>query len=134
MYNGYPNYNPYNPVYRGTEQLMPYQQQQSMIQKVRPVSSLDEVRAAQIDFDGSVFLFPDVANKKIYTKQINLDGTPSIKIYALAEDTPPAPTYATKEELETAIMNLTNLINSAERKENNESTTPKRNNNATVSF
>lgn len=43
--------------------------------RVRPVSSIDEVRAASIDFDGSVFYFPDLANKKIYTKQINMDGT-----------------------------------------------------------
>ena len=43
--------------------------------RIRPVSSLEEVRASAIDFDGSVFYFPDAANKTIYTKQINLDGT-----------------------------------------------------------
>ena len=43
--------------------------------KGRPVSSLEEARALSIDFDGSVFYFPDLANKKIYTKQINMDGT-----------------------------------------------------------
>lgn len=53
--------------------------------KGRPVSSLDEVRAAQIDFDGSLFVFPDVANKRIYTKQINLDGTASLNMYELAK-------------------------------------------------
>ena len=37
--------------------------------KGRPVSSIEEVRAAQIDFDGSLFVFPDIANKKIYTNQ-----------------------------------------------------------------
>mgnify|MGYP006945383440 CR=1 FL=1 len=31
---------------------------------IRPVSSLEEVRASVIDFDGSVFYFPDTANKK----------------------------------------------------------------------
>jgi hypothetical protein len=36
--------------------------------KGRPVSSIEEVKASAIDFDGSVFYFPDVANKRIYTK------------------------------------------------------------------
>jgi len=36
--------------------------------KGHPVSSLEEARAMSIDFDGSVFFFPDLANKKIYTK------------------------------------------------------------------
>lgn len=55
-------------------------------QQVRPVSSIEEVRACPIDFDGSVFYFADVANKKIYTKQINLDGTVSINLYELKTD------------------------------------------------
>lgn len=46
--------------------------------KGRPVSSVDEARAASIDFDGSIFYFPDVANNCIYTKQINMDGSASI--------------------------------------------------------
>lgn len=49
--------------------------------KGRPVSSIEEARAANIDFDGSTFLFPDVVNHKIYTKQINLDGTVSFCMY-----------------------------------------------------
>ncbi len=36
--------------------------------KGRPVSSIEEARAQSIDFDGSVFYFPDIANKRIYTK------------------------------------------------------------------
>jgi hypothetical protein len=52
---------------------------------VRPVSSIEEVKASAIDFDGSVFYFPDLANKKIYTKFINLDGTASINMYELKE-------------------------------------------------
>jgi hypothetical protein len=50
---------------------------------VRPVSSVEEVKASPIDFDGSVFYFPDIANKRIYTKGINLDGTVSINVYEL---------------------------------------------------
>lgn len=36
-----------------------------------PVSSYEEAKVASVDFDGSIFFFPDVANKKIYIKQIN---------------------------------------------------------------
>ena len=49
--------------------------------KGRPVSSLEEARATSIDFDGSVFYFPDLANKRIYTKQINMDGTATLNVY-----------------------------------------------------
>ena len=53
--------------------------------KGRPVSSIDEARASTIDFDGSVFFFPDLANKCIYTKQINMDGTAILNMYELKE-------------------------------------------------
>jgi hypothetical protein len=53
--------------------------------KGRLVSSLEEARATSIDFDGSVFYFPDLANKRIYTKQINIDGTSSLYVYELRE-------------------------------------------------
>lgn len=48
--------------------------------KGRPVTGLEEVRAAAVDFDGTVSFFPDLANGKIYTKQCNVDGTASFKI------------------------------------------------------
>ena len=41
--------------------------QQNFI-KGRPVVSIDEARASQIDLDGSLYVFPDLGNKKIYTK------------------------------------------------------------------
>ena len=53
--------------------------------KGRPVSSLEEVRATSIDFDGSIFYFPDLANRRIYTKQINIDGTATLNMYELKE-------------------------------------------------
>ena len=71
------------PVYGTTA--TPLQQPNSATQRIRPVASLDEVRAMNIDFDGSVFYFPDYANRKIYTKQINMDGTASINMYELKE-------------------------------------------------
>ena len=78
--------------------------------KGRPVSSIEEVRAAQIDFDGTLFVFPDIANKRIYTKQINLDGTASLNIYELKEIVVPKndinAEYVTKEEFEKALQEL----------------------------
>ena len=79
--------------------------------KGRPVSSLDEVRATSIDFDGSIFYFPNLANDKIYTKQINLDGTSTVKVYDLVElPTPVAQTpqadLVTKEEFTKTVNAL----------------------------
>lgn len=80
--------------------------------RVRPVSSLEEARASVIDFDGSVFYFPDAANKKIYTKQINLDGTSLLNMYVLQE-IPVAPqpdqlaaAYVSKDEFKQTVSLL----------------------------
>jgi hypothetical protein len=76
--------------------------------KGRPVSSLEEARAATIDFDGSIFYFPDYANRCIYTKQINMDGTSSFMMYELKEIPVEKPKeYITREEFDTAIQQLT---------------------------
>lgn len=83
-----------------------------MILKGRPVSSLEEVRATGIDFDGSIFYFPDIANKKIYTKQINPDGTFTLLMYEQKELPGPieTSTYVTKQEFEQAIEILKKQI------------------------
>ncbi len=69
--------------YMAQQPRMQYVEQPQIGIKGRPVSSIEEVRATSIDFDGSIFFFPDLANKKIYTKQINLDGTSTLNIYEL---------------------------------------------------
>lgn len=84
---------------------MQQQMPQQALLKGRPVSSIDEVKAANIDFDGSVFYFPDLANKKIYTKQINMDGTSSLLVYNL-EAKAEQPEYITREEFEKVIQAL----------------------------
>lgn len=53
--------------------------------KGRPVSSMEEAKASMIDLDGSLFVFPDLANKMIHTKQIMMDGTAEFKTYVLNE-------------------------------------------------
>lgn len=91
---GYNNYyqSPYQSQYgqqvqpQGYTQI-PYQQQavQQYI-KGRPVSSAEEAKASMIDLDGSLFVFPDVKNKLIYTKQIMLDGTAEFHTYRLVPE------------------------------------------------
>ena len=90
------------------QQIWPAPQQQ--IPQVRPVSSIEEVRASPIDFDGSIFYFPDIANKKIYTKSINLDGTVGINLYELKENAAANNMsdagYITRQEFEDTINQL----------------------------
>ena len=50
------------------------------------VASFEEARVNPIDFDGSIFYFPDTTGTRIYTKQIGLDGKPSLKVYELVEN------------------------------------------------
>ena len=86
---------------------------QQPIPQVRPVSSIEEVKASSIDFDGSVFYFPDLANKRIYTKQINVDGTASLLMYELKETPIEQPIFVTREEFENTITQLKNLLATA---------------------
>ena len=102
MYNNYPNYYP---------QIQSQQQRPYLPNlKGRPVSSLDEVRATSVDFDGSLFFFPDIANKKIYTKSINMDGTVNISMYELsqikANQSMDSSCYITREEFEQVINKM----------------------------
>ncbi len=75
--------------------------------KGRPVSSIDEARVANIDFDGSVFFFPDLVNNRIYTKQINTNGTSSFCMYELKdipkETVANTADFVTHEELNKAL-------------------------------
>ena len=95
------------PVYGTTA--TPLQQPNSATLRIRPVASLDEVRAMNIDFDGSVFYFPDYANRKIYTKQINMDGTASINMYELKEIPSAQPAnvdFVTRDEFNATLSSI----------------------------
>lgn len=101
----------YYPNNAGMPNYMASQGQVQIVQnalKGRPVSSLEEARAAQIDFDGSLFIFPDIAHDRIYTKQISMDGSASLKMYELtpiqAQDT--EKNYVTREEFDNAVTQL----------------------------
>lgn len=115
------NYNYYPQQNQAAQQQSAYQIPQyrqappQMGLKGRLVSSLEEARATSIDFDGSIFYFPDLANKKIYTKQINIDGTATLSIYELKDLpierkesvlVPSAERFVTREEFERVLAEL----------------------------
>ena len=108
MYNYYPSQQ--LPYAQQSRQL--YQQMPSAIGlKGRPVSSVEEAKAATIDFDGSIFYFPDIANNCIYTKQVNMDGSATINVYELRKmPVQSAPvdvaTFITRDEFEQAFSQL----------------------------
>lgn len=131
MYNGYGyNYPQYGNAYQQnsiqpiTGGYQSYQTQQPVAQvqqtpqqiiKGRPVSSYDEAKASMIDLDGSMFVFPDIANKRIYTKQIMLDGSAELKVYALVEqnktdETQNSEQYVLKTDFDKAMGAINNQI------------------------
>nr|DAP60059.1 MAG TPA: hypothetical protein [Caudoviricetes sp.] len=103
----------YNNMYN--QNMMQNQQQQNIqMLKGRPVSSYDEAKAAMIDLDGSMFVFTDIANKRIYTKQIMLDGSAELKVYTLQEqnikEQKQNTDYVLQSDFEQAIDILKNQI------------------------
>ena len=137
MYQTYPNYSGYFQPGAGavtsTPSPPPPMQQrfpQQVALKGRPVSSVDEVRGTSIDFDGSVFYFPDVANKRIYTKQINIDGTSSIQVYELKNIPLDAGTgnYVTREEFDTTMVQLKQVLDQMAQAQQVQQETQKQNN------
>lgn len=78
--NGYGNGNGQS---MGSNMQGNYQQMQFL--KGRPVSSMEEAKASMIDMDGSLFVFTDVANEMIYTKQILMDGSADFSCYKKVE-------------------------------------------------
>ena len=104
--------NPYLNYY----QRMPQIQMPSVL-KGYPVSSIDEARAANIDFDGSITFFPDLNNKKIYTKQIQMDGSLAFNVYELKDIVIPPKEeikqkeYVTRDEFNELLVLLKENIN-----------------------
>lgn len=114
MYNQQMPYG-YYPQPQNSYSRQPASTSSQMMLKGRPVSSVDEVRATVVDFDGSVFYFPDIANKRIYTKQIGLDGSAILCMYELKElppaETPMIPSnFVTREEFESVINQLRQVM------------------------
>lgn len=110
--NGY--YQPNQSVIRPFQTpVMPMQQIFGL--KGRPVSSIEEVRATSIDFDGSVFFFPDLANKRIYTKQIGMDGLAVINMYEykqpmMNEQEMSNANFITRQEFEETLGQIRSML------------------------
>ena len=104
--------NPYLNYY----QRMPQIQMPSVL-KWYPVSSIDDARSANIDFDGSITFFPDLNNKKIYTKQIQMDGSLAFNVYELKDIVIPPKEeikqkeYVTRDEFNELLVLLKENIN-----------------------
>lgn len=61
----------------------------SNILKGHIVTNVDEAKAAQIDFDGSVSYFPCPAENRIYAKCIGMDGMPVFLAYEIQKPAAP---------------------------------------------
>ena len=116
----------YAPQSQSLRQQAQYQQ---LMLKGRPVSGLEEVRAAAVDFDGTVSFFPDLANGRIFTKQCNIDGTACLNMYELKEIPTEMPqnmsAYVTRDEFEQAIMAIKEALNPKTNIEESIQTSPK---------
>lgn len=137
----YQNYNYYPQTQQPTATAVPSYSPQSYYRPVQPqialkgrlVSSLEEARATSIDFDGSIFYFPDLANKCIYTKQINMDGTATLNVYEMKvmpmmneqQSIASMDNYVTKDEFELAITQLRSMFRPVEQPAAKESEAPK---------
>lgn len=108
-------YYPNQPQQSYAPRQVPYEMPQQNLLKGRFVSSVDEVRAAQVDFDGSIFIFPDIANKKIYTKQIDLNGNVKLEEYDWVpiEKTAAVGDFVTKQEFEETMAKVKEAISQA---------------------
>lgn len=94
---GYPNYG-YNPG----NTYMPQQIQQPMQSGImcRPVSSIEEAKGMQVQFDGSLYAFINLNAGEIYTKQFNFNtGSMDFETYSKAAPVAPV-AYATREDIE----------------------------------
>lgn len=120
----YPQYA--NPGPQGYGQPVSYPNQTAQPQvmiKGRPVSNEEEANAAMIDYDGSLFIFPDKAHGKIYTKQLGMDGNIVFCRYSLevaggsvrAETPgPDLSIYPTREEVKQELSGLHSYIGKLE--------------------
>lgn len=114
--NGYPamgNMNMYG--YQPQPQYQPRQR----LMKCFPVTSIEEARAAMIDIDGSITVFPDIANGRIYTKAVDLNGLAVLQTYELvANVTPQVSADQRIDELEAMVNSLKEEIENVKQSAN----------------
>lgn len=106
----YGQYNPYMGAGPQMQQrlntLQGYQQQGYQPQmgtvylKGRPVTNIEEARAAQIDLDGSSTFFPCPAKGEVYEKAIDLNGLPVFRVYKLVDNVVENPLAALQQRVD----------------------------------
>lgn len=100
------------------QQVMPLNKPQ--MPKIAFVASFDEVKSAAVDYDGSLNVFVDTQQDRIYTKQFTNEGKVDYKVFILSKDEPreisPA-NFATKDDLEVLLSEVAELKDSLNRLE-----------------
>lgn len=149
MYGNYPAYNPVpmDPAMVEMQERLKRMQQQAYRSmpsqpampmygiKGRPVTNIEEARAAQIDFDGSTSYFPCPAERKIFAKGLDLNGNPVFEVYQLVTgNVQQQPAYVESsafmalqqrvEQLEAALKGANNNVQPANINANNEQPQP----------
>ena len=148
MYGNYPAYNPVpDPAMAAMQERLKNMQQQQAYRpmppqpampmygiKGRPVTNIEEARAAQIDFDGSTSYFPCPAERKIFAKGLDLNGNPVFEVYQLVNGNVQQPAYVENsafmalqqrvELLEAALKGANNNVQTYAVNANNEQSQP----------
>lgn len=146
MYGNYPSYNPIpaDPAMIEMQERLKRMQQAYRPMPSQPayggikgrmVTSVDEARAAQIDFDGSMSYFPCPAERKIFAKGLDLNGNPVFEVYQLvAGNVQQQPAYVESsafaalqqrvEQLEAALKGANNNVQPYAVNANNEQSQP----------
>lgn len=90
--------------------MLPANQTARVYLKALPVTSLEEAKAAIVDLDGSMYVFVNVSQGEIYTKQYNLaNGTSDFLTYKLL-DKVNSPQYVTVEAMQGYNDTLKQLV------------------------
>lgn len=124
---GYMNYPYFNMNQSGQQGFQQGQQGQQVMPLNKPqmpkiafVASFDEVKSAAVDYDGSLNVFVDTQQDRIYTKQFTNEGKVDYKVFILSKDEPreisPA-NFATKDDLEVLLSEVAELKDSLNRLE-----------------
>lgn len=103
--------------------------------KGRPVANEQEANAAEIDYDGSLFVFLDKAHGRIYTKQLGMDGNinfnryflemPSVAPQTAAEPANPSGEWVNKGDLSKVLTGIYKRIEDLEHAYLSQDTTEK---------
>lgn len=92
----------------------PYRPAMALNVQGRVVTSIDEVRAAQVPLDGSVSYFPCPGEGKIYAKGIDMQGLPYIQVFTIQQASVPASSGGDWQGLEHRILAIENKIKEME--------------------